>query len=109
MTAFIQVCNNRLSDFPARLLTFMGQSIRVVRSRGCGEGGHVTGLGETDCGEVGHVTGLGETDCGEVGQVTGLGETGCGEVGQVTGLGETGCCGVGMTTLEETVYGGMSI
>jgi len=38
----------------------MDHSIRVVSSRGCGEVGHVTGLGEIGCGEVGHVTGLGD-------------------------------------------------
>lgn len=57
MTAFIQVWRKRLFDSPAlcclvldrRLLTFMGQNIRVVLSRYCGEVGHLTGLEETDC------------------------------------------------------------
>ena len=41
-------------------LTVMGHSIGGARSRGCGEGGHVTGLGQTGCSSVG-VTRLEET------------------------------------------------
>jgi len=66
----------------AWLLTFMGQSVRVVRSRGC-----------WTCDWVRRDRLLCVLEA----------------AGHVTGLGETGCCGLGMTKSVETVYGGINI